>query len=225
MTELSDIKAAAELVDVADDSKWEKDGTPKVDAVKEHLDKNAKVSGADVLKAIGDFRRPTPPAAPAAPKVEVTALEKQEEPAPSNPMDSLLAQVEAARAKRDEITLQMAEQRSRRDTAARALVDLSNEQNRHILFIEKNEPRVSQAEAVKRIQAQTTERLAATKVHASTVAQIMGAVAGSVPGAGGAIFPSKLDAALASRPKHPDHLKNQAAYIQQSADARNAARG
>lgn len=208
MTTQVDIKAAVELLDVKDDAQWNKDGTPKLEAVRENL-KDLTVKKEDVLAAIGDWRRPV---------AQATADEVTKPTEPEDPTQALIAKLDAARARRDDVAKDMEGEHAKIRAANQRINQLTVLHDKEITFIEANEKQVNHAEIVKRIQKQTIDRLAQTKDATS-------AMAGVLANSGLAVFPSKLDQTLALRRKTPEQQTNYAAYVHQNAANVSAARG
>jgi hypothetical protein len=220
MASATDIKAAVELLDVADDNLWEANGVPKLSVIRATL-KDETVQASALQRAIGDFRRPVknPEPAKEEAKVETPApiaaasTEREDNitvpPAPTS-TERLLAQVEAARVRRDELGDEMAAERTKRDEAARRLHELAQLQNKEIAWLEANEPQVTQAEAVKRVQAQTVARLAGGVAASHAMADILKAT-------GQKVFPSVLDQSLAMRKQTPEQKANYAKFVHQTA--------
>lgn len=224
-----DIKAAVELMDVAADAQWNKDGTPKLDVVRENL-KDQTVSKESLLAAIGEWRRPAAPVTPSEADIAAAAAaalaggdrpdETTPEPEPDeeSPTDKLLKQVAEWRAARAEFDVQIAEQEKIKSAADRKVHQIRVEQDKVITLIERFAPQVSQAEAVKRVQAQTRENLQRNILATSVVAAAMKQT-------GLQSYPSKLDQTLATRRRTPEQQANYAKFVHQTAAGISAARG
>lgn len=218
MAKLVDIKAAVELMDVTNDDQWNADGTPKVEVVRENL-KDSKVSEEDVLKAIGEFRRPAQANPPEASGPSVDEDRSDEVFVEKDETQLLLDRVKEIRAERDRIGNLIETEHAKISEANREIARLTREQDKCISFLEKNEAQVTFAESVKRIQQQTVERLAGNVAASKQMATVLAGTGQAV------VFPSALDASMAMRKRTPDQQQNYAKFVHQNAAHRNAARG
>lgn len=228
MIDAATIKTAVELLNIDDDSKWEADGTPKLSVLQTDLN-NKDLTLDDVDEAIGAFKRPDPEArgkgkgkgkaakaaetpaeqgAAAVPPVAETA-----EPDPLDPTTAK-AQLDDARAKQAKYREHITAKEAERDAAQVDINELKVLMDEQTIRIETFEPRVSQAEAVKAIQRQTQERLANQKHN-------QGIAAAALQASGvQAVYPSRLDAVLATRKRSPEESKNYATYVHQQGTRR-----
>ena len=210
-----DIKAAVELLDVKDDAQWNKDGTPKLEAVRDNL-KDQTVKKEDVLAAIGDYRRPG-----AEPGPGTGGADKEDEVTAATPVDptqELVARLDAARERRDSLGREMDVEHEKIRVANHRIAQLTVLQDKEITFIEANEKQVSHAEIVKRIQKQTQERLAQTVQATQGLNEVL-------KQSGLGAYPSKLDQTMALRRRTPEQQANYAKFVHQNAANVSAARG
>lgn len=116
--------------------------------------------------------------------------------------------VENADAALAELDPKIQEARQKMADAEKEFKALVAERDTHLVIKDKYGEKLSHADAVRRIQAQTVKTLQETKdkmVLAST----------ALRGAGLSVFPSKLDEAMSLRKKPTDHVANHAKFIQQ----------
>jgi hypothetical protein len=240
MTIKDDVIAAFQKLDAKDDSLWNKDGTPKLEAIR-NAAADQKISRDEMIGSIGDLRRPevkaapvegdggapaaqeaTPPASPPAPaaddrpdtvspqKPHVEGVEDTE-----TPDKAKLAAAAEARIK--EIDAEIAKATPSLNDSIAEIARLTKLREKEAEVVEANTVILTHAEAVKKVQAQTIANIAANKERLA-LAQTALAASGFQPP------PSALDAKLRDRKPTRESIAAKAAYHKQQGEARLAER-
>lgn len=203
-----DINAALVMLDVQNDAHWT-NGQPNLVLLQEVLgpeltveDVNSVTKGADRI-AIARGRG---------------TIMSVPEPAPVNAAEIARKDTRTAQQRLAELEAALGDNATKREALNREQDSLNKERDRLVRVVQTGD-QVSSADAVKAIQAQSM-RAAEDRKAAITLASAAMRAAGIGP-----TFPSVLDAQLAARRRGPDHVKNMAAFVHQSAMERNAARG
>lgn len=212
MTELKtkDVKAAIDLLDVLNDAHWNPDGSPKLEVLQEAL--GPELTAADVVKALEGAGR----VSIARAKGKIIALP---EPEPLDEIQIARVKTKTAHENLAKLEDEIAGVVRRQIALGQEMAVLVAQKDEEICTIAKYSPKVSDADAVKAIQRQTTEAAELRKRTMATVKDTLIA-AGIAPQ-----YPSLLDQQLAMRKRSPEHAMNMAKYIHQTAVDRAAARG
>lgn len=243
MTIKDEVLAAFAKLDPAADADWNKDGTPKLDAIRRAAG-DEKIARDELTQSIGDLRRPAAPqaaeqapptaaaaeAAPQAPQAPPGPPAAEPAPAPAEdqvyiaqaedqPVPEKAKVVETAKAALDALKGD-AQTAAAEFEAAKAKLDaVTAERHKHQEVIESNKAQMSNAEAIKRVQKQTQANLVnnRARVIAATMALKEVGLAPTVPA-------SALDAYYAGRKRTKEQAANAAAFHHQRAKERVAER-
>lgn len=184
---------------------------PTVDVVRNLV--GPDVSTDAIREALG---QPVDVAVAAPPAIEI--------PDPLPPADARLgydmamAIVNRARGNLAEIEDTLAAAQDERSKLVAHIDDLIKLKDHELRVIESYSPQVAFAEGVKKIQAQTRDRLLMVKQKTAEAHVALQAT-------GTLTYPSQLDASLASRKRTPEQKANLATFIHQTAQRQVAERG
>lgn len=244
MTIKDDVLAAFQKLDAKDDSLWNKDGTPKLEAIR-NAAADQKISRDEMIGSIADKRRPevkaeptqaappeTPPAPPAPPEVAQTQAQP---PAADDRPDSVnAAKPETPGVENTEtpdkakLVAKAQENIAEIDAAIRKATPALNDSLAEVArltklraketeIVDANTVILTHAESVKKVQAQTIANIAANKERLALAQTALAASGFQQP-------PSALDAKLQNRKPTPESIAAKAAYHKQQGQARLAER-
>lgn len=205
-----DIQAALALLDVANDTHWV-DGKPNLQMLQEAL--GPELTPEDVVRNITDKKGNVLDRIGIARSRGV--IMSLPDPAPANESVLTRKAVSTAEEKLKEIEVQLGAVSGERQALDRKTDALNAERDRLVRIMQGGN-QVSQADAVKAIQAQSMKAAQDRKTATAAAMQ----AAGINPQ-----FASKLDQDLAMRKRDPAHAQRHALHIQQQTAERNAARG
>jgi hypothetical protein len=241
MTIKDDVLAAFQKLAPNDDALWNKDGTPKLEAIRNAAG-DQKISRDEMIGSIGDKRRPevkaaepaegdggapptqeaTPPATPPAPAADerpdtVNAVKPEVPGVEDTETPDKTKLVAEAQSNIADIEKELA-------TITPGLADtlaeverLKGLREKEQAVVDANTVLLTHAEAVKKVQAQTQANIAANKERMA-LAQTALAASGFKPA------PSQLDASLQGRKRTPESIAAQATYYKQQGANRLAER-
>jgi hypothetical protein len=232
MTIKDDVLAAFGRLAPDDDAAWNKDGTPKLEAIRNAAG-DQKISRDEMIQSIGDLRRPVaeakPETPPAAPAVEPPAAPPEQAASQAAPPEDKPDTVNTDKPKVEGVedidtpdkTKLVAEAEARIaeiDGEVKKVAPVLNEALAEMQRLQKlrdaesavvaeNTVVLTHAEAVKRVQAQTAANAAANKQRMQIASDVLKS-SGFKPAA------SALDASLAARKRTPEMAMNAAKYHQ-----------
>lgn len=233
----NEVKSAVEVMDHADDTQWNEDGTPKLEVVR-RLMSDETVTEDDIDEAMGSgFKRGPVDSAKAegdgGSKGGVDLLNPPNQPPDDSkqpgavPPVSVRAQVEAAKVKVAETKPVLDELQRKRLALDEEIAAATNVVESAQNLISEGTEQLSQAEMVKRIQKQTQDQAMKKAEDTAKINSVLKAQ-------GIKNFSSPLDAALAAggrrstvlvngkpvvapHPRSPEGIKNYAAWVHSGA--------